>query len=307
VPVVERPAPQRRIRGALIGKFERAAERGLRARLDEQQLAIDHLEASVDRLRAIAGSVADDVPGLRRRLRDVRRTDAYDRARNETEPLVTVRIPTLNRSELLVERALPSIARQTYENFEVIVVGDGCTDDTAEKVEQFGDKRMRFVNLPFQFPYPSNPEDRWLVAGTQALNHGADLARGAWIATLGDDDEFEPHHLECLLDAARSSDSEMVYGKILEHRPPPLEDVVLAGYPPALGSFNFQVAIVLSALSFFEFNLKSWALDEPGDWNLCRRMLEAGVRIGYVDRVVAGYYPSRLFDPAKRGPRPANE
>jgi len=305
--VVERSARQGRIRAALAGKFERAVERGVRARLDEQQLAIDRLDASIDRLRAIAGSVADDIPGLRRRLGEVRRTDAYHRARNETEPLVTVRIPTLNRSELLLERALPSIARQTYEHFEVIVVGDGCTDDTAARVEQFGDKRMRFVNLPFQFPYPSDPEDRWLVAGTQALNHGAELARGAWIATLGDDDEFEPHHLECLLDAARSSDAEMVYGNILQHSPPPLDDAVLAAYPPQLGLFNFQVAIVLSALSFFEFNLQSWTLDEPGDWNLCRRMLEAGVRIGYVDRVVARYYPSRLFDTEKWGPRPADE
>lgn len=301
---MERSARRGRIRAALAGKFERAAERGVRARLDEQQLAIGRLEASVDRLRAVAGSVADDIPDLRRRLREVRRTEGYERALKEAEPLVTVRIPTLNRSHLLLERALPSIIRQTYEHFEVIVVGDGCTDDTAGSVARFGDKRVRFVNLPFQFPYPSNREDRWLVAGTQALNLGAELARGAWIATLGDDDEFEPHHLECLLDAARSSDSEMVYGNALQHSPRPLEDVVLARYPPELGYFGFQVAIVLRALSFFEFSLKAWALDEPGDWNLCRRMLEAGVRIGYVDRVVARYYPSKLFDTEKWGSPP---
>jgi glycosyltransferase involved in cell wall biosynthesis len=303
---VERPARRGRIRAALTGKFERAVERGVRARLDEQQQAIGRLEASADRLRALAGAVADDIPDLRRRLREVRQTEAYQHALKEAEPLVTVRIPTLNRSELLIERALPSIIRQTYEHFEVIVVGDGCTDDTAASVERFGDQRVRFVNLPFQFPYPSDPEDRWLVAGTQALNLGADLARGAWIATLGDDDEFEPHHLECLLDAARSSDAEMVYGNILQHSPLPLEDVVLARYPPELGFFNFQVAIVLSALSFFEFSLKAWTLDEPGDWNLCRRMLEAGVRVGYVDRVVARYYPSRLFDTEKGGSPPSD-
>jgi hypothetical protein len=82
---------------------------------------------------------------------------------------------------------------------------------------------------------------------------------------------------------------------------------VLARYPPALGYFNLQAAIVLRALSFFEFNIKSWVLDEPGDWNLCRRMLEAGVRIGYVDRVVVRYYPSRLFDVEKWGPVPTDE
>ena len=62
-------------------------------------------------------------------------------------------------------------------------------------------------------------------------------------------------------------------------------------FPPRLGEFGFQAAIHVTALRIFQYNPLSWLLDEPGDWNLCRRMLEAGVRMGWVDQVVSRYYP----------------
>jgi len=53
----------------------------------------------------------------------------------------------------------------------------------------------------------------------------------------------------------------------------------------------------MSALRCFEFSTRSWLLDEPADWNLCRRMLETGVRIGHADRVVTIHYPSHTWEP----------
>jgi len=65
-----------------------------------------------------------------------------------------------------VGRTLPSVFAQTYEPLEVIVVGDHCTDNTESLVEQLGDPRVRFVNLPHQGVYPVDPVHRWMVAGT---------------------------------------------------------------------------------------------------------------------------------------------
>jgi hypothetical protein len=42
----------------------------------------------------------------------------------------------------------------------------------------------------------------------------------------------------------------------------------------------------MRSLGFFEYDTASWVLNEPADWNLCRRMMAAGVRIGHVPRVV---------------------
>jgi len=250
----------------------------------------------ISQLRGIAAGTFDGIGQLRRDLVAARASAEYEQAFEDPEPLVTIRIPTYVRSKLLVERALPSIVRQTYQNFEVIVVGDGCTNDTAERIAEFGDPRVRFVNLPYRYPYPEDPEHRWFVAGAPGVNVGTELANGTWLAMLNDDDEFEPHHLQLLLDTARSTRSEMVYGNILVRRPPPQSDQVLARYPPVMGWFGFQAAIFMSALRRFEFSTRSWLLDEPSDWNLCRRMIETGVRIGYVDRVVTTYYPSKLWE-----------
>ena len=255
------------------------------------------LGVQLAKLRNVAAAIFDDIPALRRDLLAARDTPEYERALNDPEPLVTVRIPTYVRSKLLVERALPSVVGQTYQNFEVIVVGDGCTNDTAERVDEFGDPRVRFYNLPFRYPYPTDPEHCWLVAGGPGANVGAELANGSWLASLGDDDEFEPHHLECLLEHARSTRSEMVYGNLLVRRPAPACDQVLACHPPELGRYNCNTSIYMRALRCFEFSARSWVIDEPSDWNLCRRMVEAGVRIGHVDRVVTIHYPSHDWEP----------
>ena len=77
---------------------------------------------------------------------------------------------TFNRAPLLLSRCLPSILKQTYGNIEVIVVGDACTDATAELIHEIPDRRLRFLNLPQRGHYPTDPNLRWMVAGTQSVN-----------------------------------------------------------------------------------------------------------------------------------------
>lgn len=246
-------------------------------------------------LRGLAAADFDRIPELRAQLLVARSTSAYRNAFEDSAPLVSIRIATYNRSQLLFERALPSALAQTYKNIEVVVVGDGCTDDTFERLGQLRDPRLTFFNLPFQGVYPEQPRRRWMVAGAPAMNEAAQRARGEWIAPLDDDDEFLPDHVERLLETALGGRFEMVYGNLTVNPSPPGQSYDLRRYPPAFGHFGFQGAIYLSALRFFEYDLKAWLLDEVADWTMCRRMLEAGVRIGWVDRPVTFLYP--------RGPR----
>ena len=250
------------------------------------------LRGDVQKVRDIVAADYDRISELRAQLLVARAGETYEQAFEVTEPLVSVRIATFNRSALLVERAISSVLRQTYENLEVVVVGDGCTDDTPQRIAGLHDPRISFVNLPHQGLYPGEPRRRWMVAGAPAMNEAARRARGPWIAPLDDDDEFLPDHIERLLQTARSGRFEMVYGNLVVRRPEAQDAYELRRYPPAYGHFGFQGALYMAALRFFEYDLKAWVLDEVADWTMCRRMVEAGVRVGWLDAAVTTLYPT---------------
>ncbi len=105
-------------------------------------------------------------------------------------PLVSVVIPTYDRGELLVNRAIPSVLAQTYENVEIVVVGDAAPESTGERLRDLGDPRITYRNLTLRGPYPEDARDRWHVAGVPARNAAVALAHGEWIAPLDDDDAF---------------------------------------------------------------------------------------------------------------------
>jgi hypothetical protein len=233
----------------------------------------------------------DDIAGLRERLRALRRTDAYEATFAQRAPLVSVPIATFNASDLLIDRAIASVQAQSYEHWEIVVVGDGCTDDTAARVEDLRDPRIRFVNLPFRTVYPESPTDRWLVSGAVPYNRAVELCRGPWIAPLDDDDEFLPKHIEILLELALERRAELVYGTLEQITDLDVERH-LVSFPPELGRVGMQATLQLRSLDFFECDRSSWVVGEPVDWNVLRRMRDAGVIMAATNEVVARYYPS---------------
>lgn len=257
------------------------------AKIGEQ---LERLARSVEGARALAGAAYERSARWPERLEEIRSGEQWRQAYAQAEPLVSVRMATWNRAELLVERALASVQRQTYSNWEAVVVGDACTDDTEERIAALGDPRIRFHNLATHSRYPQDPRQRWLVIGMVPMNTAARMARGSWIAPLDDDDEWEDDHLEVLVEAALSTRAELVYGRFrgLLHDPP--MEAVMGAWPPRKGEFAFQAAIYNAALRELEYDPMCRFLDEPGDWNLARRMWEAGVRFELVDRIVSTWH-----------------
>lgn len=205
------------------------------------------------------------------------------------EPLVTVLIPTYNRGQLLAERALASALAQSYERIEVLVVGDHCDEQTALAAMSTGDDRVRFVNLPTRGLYPSDPTERWMVAGSAPVNTGHLLARGSWVAPCDDDDELTPDHIEVLLEAALRQRAELVYSHARwEESPGSWKEIGGGGFRH--GEVSHGAVLYSSGLRWMRFSNTSWKLLEPSDWNMWRRMAAIGVRIGYLDRVTYVHY-----------------
>lgn len=103
-------------------------------------------------------------------------------------PLVSVVIPTRNRSSLLL-RAINSVRNQTYTNLEIIVVDDASDDDTEFVVRAVGDPRIRYIRHHLQ------------KGASAARNTGIREATGVFIAFLDDDDEWLPVKTEIQLAA----------------------------------------------------------------------------------------------------------
>lgn len=204
-------------------------------------------------------------------------------------PLVSVCVATYNRAELLADRAVASILAQTYDHLEVIVVGDGCTDDTADRMQAIGDPRLRFVNLPERGAYPEEPERRWMVAGTQPLNHALHLARGDLITHLDDDDEHLPQRLERLVGFMQEEDCDFVW------HPFWYQTRSYQWWLNSAREFAFQQVTTSSVMyrSWFrqiEWNIHAHHLHEPGDWARFRRIRFIGPRMRrYPDPLLRHY------------------
>lgn len=222
-----------------------------------------------------------------RRLLEIMRADrpvCWVEEEGESEPLVTIRIATFDRGDIVRERAISSALAQDYERLEILVVGDNCSDETAAAVRSVRDPRVRFVNLPSHGIYPAGRRERRTVAGSYPMNAALFLATGAWIAPCDDDDELTRDHVSALLTEAKSRGLEMVYSKTdLERAPGQWAPV--GAYPPALGQIAHGSVLYSSGLRFMRHSNTSWRMNEPSDWNLWKRMIRIGVRIGFLDRI----------------------
>ncbi len=114
-------------------------------------------------------------------------------------PALSVIIAAYNRSQVL-RHAIISVLNSRFADWELLVIGDACTDDTAETVAAFADPRIRFVNLAERCGDQSGPN-----------NTGVSLARGRHIAFLNHDDIHLPGHLGACVAALDKGGADFVW------------------------------------------------------------------------------------------------
>jgi glycosyltransferase involved in cell wall biosynthesis len=199
------------------------------------------------------------------------------------EPLVTVIIPTYNWSSVL-PYSIGSVLRQTFTDFELLVVGDGCTDDSESVVERMGDPRVKWINLPTNTGYQSEPN-----------NEGLRQARGQFIAYLGHDDLWLPHHLSCLI-AALERGADLAYGMnswVMGKSdgydtpgPPPETYRPGMGIPPTCVVHRRSVTDHIGGWRHYR------ELDTYPDLELWLRAYTANYRFAFVPRLTAIKFPA---------------
>jgi len=213
-------------------------------------------------------------------------------------PLVSVVLPYYN-AETTLDRAIRSIVRQNMEDWELILVDNGSTDNSSRVAENHasGDLRIRLVYEP----------ERGVV---HASNTGCHIARGAYIARMDADDESLPQRLGLQSDFLNKHvDYGAVAGRV-EH----------VGEPGSTGGFGRFVAWSNALVSYIDILNRRFieqplvnpsamwrretmlthglyrSGDFPEDYEMWLRWLQEGVKIGKLEEMVLKWYdsPGRL-------------
>ncbi|MGE0102608.1 MAG: glycosyltransferase family 2 protein [Blastocatellales bacterium] len=203
------------------------------------------------------------------------------------DPRISVIIPAYNVEDYIVD-TLDSLFAQTRTDFEAIVINDGSTDRTGERIEQFR-SRIRYISR----------ENGGVMA---ARNAGLRQARGRYIALLDGDDLWEPEFLEILagmLDADPAAS--VAFPNAIFHGSPKFDGRLYQDVYPATGPITFDRVLRRECSIFGSLVFRRSALYAVGpfdealegqgaeDLDLWLRMLQAGMKFIHTTRPLVRY------------------
>lgn len=213
------------------------------------------------------------------------------------EPLVTVIIPSYNMAHLLPQ-AVESVRTQTHRNFQILIIDDGSTDNTAEVARQWNDARIVYTRQ----------ENAGLSA---ARNTGLAEARGEFICFLDADDLFLPRKTELQIDHLLDNPmTAAVTGSVLRTDE---DGRLLYRFRRKPGRLSRKQMFVANRTPIHALLFRRSWIDKTGlfdvtlkgaeDWDFLTRMMLLGGRIAVIPEFVCDY---RLFrgsmssDPARQ-------
>ena len=181
-------------------------------------------------------------------------------------PAVTIIIATYNWSTVL-PYSIASALEQTFTDFELLVVGDACTDDSERVVAAIQDPRVRWINLPVRYGHQSGPN-----------NEGIRQAQGQYIAYLGHDDLWLPHHLVVLV-AALDAGADVAHSILSIVQPD--QSVAPGSLPPTSVAHRRAMIDVIGGWGDYR------QLDVVPEQDLWQRAAAAGMKFTFVQRLTA--------------------
>jgi glycosyltransferase involved in cell wall biosynthesis len=201
---------------------------------------------------------------------------------------ISVIMSTFNRAHLL-PRAINSVLKQTYQDWELIVVDDNSKDDTGKVVKSFKDDRIRYIKRAKNSGCDNAPK-----------NDGIKASQGDYIAFLDDDNEYRPDHLAVLLKEIEKDDTtDIVYGDRWIVSDPgvtnPLRPQLgfCMDFDPALlmeRNFIDQSDVLIKRKAFFDIGGFDERYKKYVDWNVWVRMSKYGKRFRRVPIIITDYH-----------------
>jgi len=208
-------------------------------------------------------------------------------------PLISVVVPTYNRGHL-IDRTIKSVLKQTYSNFELIIVDDASKDNTSEVIANYSDKRIKYIQLE------ENSK------GTKPRNVGILESKGEYIALLDSDDEWLPTKLErqlkfiekyngidflCFTDVIfRKDDEEIVSKNEKIDESTNIFDYILLN-DNCVQTSTYMFPSDLGKKVLFGANIR-----KHQDWDFCLRLLKQGTKFIFLSEPLSIYYVDKRED-----------
>ena len=191
-------------------------------------------------------------------------------------PLVSVITPTFKRHDLLINRCIPSVCKQTYPRIQHIIVSDGYDASLESKLWN------KFIDYDFIAKKSANA----------ARRRGLVMSRGELIVHLDDDDAYRKNHISALVRAfAENPGIQWAYTDMVQHFPD-REDKIIGSDPPeyrGIGTPMIMHRRELADTAFFGSESRS------DDWNMVKQWLDAGAKYVHVPIVTVDVWPAKAW------------
>ncbi len=201
--------------------------------------------------------------------------------------LVSIIIPCYN-VENYIAATIKSVINQTYSNWQLIVVNDGSTDESLQKIEEFVNQNAKIKVF-----------NKINTGVSDTRNYGLKKAKGEFITFLDADDVWHSDYLNKQLNLLQSSSFDLSYTacKLVDEKGRCLNKTIKGELAPSLEDFLIQKAnyntnpsgVVYKKKCFENVNGFDINLSNNADQDILIQMLAKGNTIGYIDELLWEY------------------
>jgi alpha-1,3-rhamnosyltransferase len=202
-------------------------------------------------------------------------------------PLVTIVIPCYNHAKY-VQDSIRSVINQTYVNIELIIIDDGSTDQSVNKIKEIMEEcEQRFTR--FEFRYRPNK------GLSNTLNEALEWANGEYFSVLASDDQMLAKKTELQVKAFKpdtvgvfggvniiNDKNEVISSRVREYSESNFEDIILNNHDLPASSQMFEKNALKEA-GGYNPNVK------VEDWDLLLRISKLNKRMVYIPEVLIKY------------------
>ena len=202
-------------------------------------------------------------------------------------PLVTIAIPCYNH-EVFVQDSIRSVINQTYKNIEFIIIDDGSTDQSVNKIkEMLIECEQRFTRFEFR--------DRPNKGLCNTLNEALEWAQGDYFCVIASDDQMLPEKTSLQISSFKSdtvgvfggvniinNKNQILSSRVREYSETGFEDILLNKHDLPASSQMFKTEI-LRQVGGYNPNVK------VEDWDLLLRMSKLNKKMVYIPQLLINY------------------